>query len=347
MVDQTSQTKPRRRNRVLLVAPRLVATFTRQDLRILQTEFEAVLFPFQGLSSLPALRHEIKAADVVVIWFAGRHAAPAVWFAGRAGIPVVTIVGGYEAAWVPEIGYGIPPRSLHARIINWVLKHSAQVFSVSLDSDRDLKRHYPNVAGKVRLIYNAVDTSVYRTQMTSQRHGVLSVGSIASGTLANKGWTLFWQTAAAMPDISFIAVGPVADQAGRDMVSHCLPNLSWLGELRGDDLLCQYQMASVYFQGSVHESFSLATAEAMSCGCIPVVSHNGALPEVVGDAGFYLDDLSVPSAVKAIREALNAPPEGRHTARQRIVDNFDVEQRRLALCALVHEVIQTNPVHNR
>jgi len=113
-----------------------------------------------------------------------------------------------------------------------------------------------------------------------------------------------------------------------------------LGELSSDELVRQYQQAAVYFQGSIHEAFSLALAESMACGCIPVVSRKGALPEVAGEVGYYLDDLSVESAVRAVNEALSAPEERRAAARQRIVDHFDLERRREALCHLVRETIE-------
>ena len=327
------------RPRVLIVCPRVVATFTRQDLGILQSEFDASLFPFEGITSLRCLRREINSSDAVVIWFAGRHAGPAIWFARQREIPVITIVGGYESVWIPEIHYGIPVRSLRGRILRRVLKHSNAVVAVSEATKRGLSARYPEIIPKTTRISNAVDTRCFRPSAEGSRQGVLSVGIINHTTVKVKGWRLFWETAARLPDVPFIAVGQAVDREGRDLVSRRPPNLLWLGGRYGEDLVRQYQTASVYFQGSMYESFSLALAESMSCGCVPVVSRNGALPEVAGDVGYYLDDLSVESAVKAINEALQTPHERRTAARQRIVEHFDYERRREALCGLVRGTI--------
>lgn len=49
-----------------------------------------------------------------------------------------------------------------------------------------------------------------------------------------------------------------------------------------------YSNAVAYLQPSKHESFGIPVLEAMSCNTVPIVSENGALPEVVGNAGIVL-----------------------------------------------------------
>jgi glycosyltransferase involved in cell wall biosynthesis len=190
------------------------------------------------------------------------------------------------------------------------------------------------------MIYNGVNTSDFECDTTGARGGVLCVGIVAANTIATKGWDLFWATAAAMPDVPFVAVGPTLDDEARRFVSQHPANLTWLGPLHGHELTSVYQRASVYFQGSWHESFSLSVAEAMACGCIPVVTRVGALPEVAGDIGFYLADRTVPSAVAAIRAALAAPPEHRVRARERIDSNFSAERRGELLRAEIWRVLR-------
>lgn len=285
------------------------------------------------------MSRRIAAADAVVIWFAGHHGVPAVWLARRHKKPVIQIVGGYEAAWVPEIGYGINPRSLRARVLRWVLRRCAVIVAVSKETETGVRCVAPDVAGKLCLVYNGVDTDRFSIDAAIPRGGVLSVGMIAATTIVKKGWKLFWETAAAMPDTPFTAVGPALDQTARDFVAQCPPNLKWLGELHGATLLRQFQAASVYFQGSRHESFSLSLAEGMACGCVPVVTRYGALPEVAGDLGFYCEALTSESAARAVNAALSAPPEHRVAARQRIIDNFDVEIRRQKLVTIIEETL--------
>ncbi|GAF92264.1 unnamed protein product, partial [marine sediment metagenome] len=87
-------------------------------------------------------------------------------------------------------------------------------------------------------------------------------------------------------------------------------------------LLSYYQKAKVYCQLSYYESFSVALAEAMSCGCIPVVTDRGALPEVVDNCGFIIPYGDVNKTVNAIKKALDASIEMSVKVRLRIINNF-------------------------
>jgi glycosyltransferase involved in cell wall biosynthesis len=67
-----------------------------------------------------------------------------------------------------------------------------------------------------------------------------------------------------------------------------------------DKLACVYDLASLFVFPSLYEGFGLPPLEAMACGCPVVVSNVASLPEVCGDAGFYVD----PTDVSAIAEAM-------------------------------------------
>ena len=58
--------------------------------------------------------------------------------------------------------------------------------------------------------------------------------------------------------------------------------------------------AKVFCLPSFHEGFGLDVLNAMACGVPVVVSNKGSLPEVVGDAGVYVD----PNSPKSIREVI-------------------------------------------
>jgi glycosyltransferase involved in cell wall biosynthesis len=91
----------------------------------------------------------------------------------------------------------------------------------------------------------------------------------------------------------------------------------------------------VYVQASQHEGFGVSVAEAMLAGAIPVVTRAGALPEVVGDAGVVVDDATPAALAAGIRTALDAGPERRAAARERVLAKFPVEARRIGLEGLV------------
>jgi glycosyltransferase involved in cell wall biosynthesis len=56
---------------------------------------------------------------------------------------------------------------------------------------------------------------------------------------------------------------------------------------------------------SIHEGFGLPVLEAMGCGCLAIISHVGALPEVGGDAALYIDPLEIDSLSSAMEKVVS------------------------------------------
>jgi glycosyltransferase involved in cell wall biosynthesis len=72
-----------------------------------------------------------------------------------------------------------------------------------------------------------------------------------------------------------------------------------------DDLPLLYNMAEVFAYPSVYEGFGLPAAEAMACGTPTLVSHDGALAEVVGEAAVKVDGQSVESIAEGLARLLD------------------------------------------
>ncbi|MGA0334478.1 MAG: glycosyltransferase family 4 protein [Kiritimatiellia bacterium] len=66
-------------------------------------------------------------------------------------------------------------------------------------------------------------------------------------------------------------------------------DVTFLGWVEQEDLPAIYSLAHCMLFPSVYEEFGIPTCEAMACGCPPVVSRTGALPEISGEAGTLVD----------------------------------------------------------
>lgn len=79
-------------------------------------------------------------------------------------------------------------------------------------------------------------------------------------------------------------------------------NILCLGFIPTDDLVMIYNLATVFVMPSLYEGFGLPILEAMSCGCPVVTSKGGSIPEIAGNAAFFVDAYNVESIAEGIKK---------------------------------------------
>lgn len=78
----------------------------------------------------------------------------------------------------------------------------------------------------------------------------------------------------------------------------------FLDYVREENLPYLYSEAVAFVFPSLYEGFGLPPLEAMACGCPVIVSNAASLPEVCGDAAYYVNPYDVQSISKGIYEVL-------------------------------------------
>ncbi len=81
-------------------------------------------------------------------------------------------------------------------------------------------------------------------------------------------------------------------------------SVKFLGRVPDDDLVVLYQNAECFAFPSLLEGFGLPVLEAMAAGTPVVTSNVSSLPEVGGDAAFYVDPRDVEGISSGLREVL-------------------------------------------
>ncbi len=74
----------------------------------------------------------------------------------------------------------------------------------------------------------------------------------------------------------------------------------FLGYAPTVDKLILYKTAKLFVFPSLYEGFGLPPLEAMSCGCPVVTSNISSLPEICGDAAYYVDPYDIDSIIDGI-----------------------------------------------
>src|SRR5258705_5630296 len=265
--------------------------FVRLDLDELRRRYEVTeCYLRSRWINAASVWHQVRTHDLVFGWFASWHTFLPLLFARLLSKPSVLVIGGYDLANMPEIGYG------HQRggIKRWVSRRTIYLANTlvtnSYYSRYEAARNVFIPEEEVHAVYHGVRDPFRSLPQGSRARIALTVGNVDRANLYRKGHEPFVRTAALMPDVNFVLAGAWKDNAIEYLRSIATPNVTFTGWLSDEALWDYYLKAAVYVQASLHEGFGLSVAEAMLAGCIPAVTRAGALPEVTGDFGVSISE---------------------------------------------------------
>ena len=324
---------------ILFVYSRRVS-FVEIDLELLRERWEVREWAQPGRFANPlAVLREVRRADIVFGWFASWHTFWPITFARLLRKPSLLVVGGFDTANVPEIGYGYQQGGTTRRLAQWTIRSASRLIANSHYSKGEVVRNVGVREEKVRVVHHGVP-DVFGALPEGDREPVaLTVSNVAWLSIERKGLRAFVQAARLAPEVRFVLVGQWLDRSIDLLRELGGDNVEYTGRVSDDELEAWYRRASVYVQASRHEGFGLAVAEAMLAGCIPVVTTAGALPEVVGDVGVQLDRPDPEAIADAVRAVVGAGRDERAGARERIREHFPLDVRRAGLVAAVEELL--------
>lgn len=230
-------------------------------------------------------------------FFGGYHSVLPVWFGKIFGKKCIIQAGGMDCINMPEIGYGNFRKKWLRKATIFSFKNCTLILPVA---QALIKQHYqydglispnqglinliPDLTTPIQVIPNGFDTDFWKNLQL--KRVPLSFISVATGTsnpsrAKVKGYDLIEELAANHPDWKFTLVGDSSYQSKN-------PNVSILGKKTASELLTLYNTHQFYLQLSTSEGFPNSLGEAMSCGCIPIGSAVGAIPEIIEKKEFIL-----------------------------------------------------------
>jgi glycosyltransferase involved in cell wall biosynthesis len=326
------------RRRILYVHSRK-ASFIAMDRRLLAERFEVddLYQPGRFPNPLKVIRGVVR-ADLVYGWFASWHTFFPITLAWLLRKPSVLVIGGFDTADMPDIGYGHQQGGLRMHASRWIFRRARRLITHSHYSLQEIERNTPIAPSRVTVVHLGVPDP-FGEEPGAKERVALTVGAVDRGTLVQKGQLAFVRAARELPDVRFVLAGRWLDDAIADLRAAAPPNVEFTGWLSEDALLDLYRSAAVYVQASRHEGFGLAVAEAMLAGCIPVVVNVTAMPEVVGDAGILIESQRPGEVADGVRCALEAGPDAARSARERILTAFPMESRGEGILRVVEEAL--------
>ena len=307
-------------------------SFVSKDSDILRSRYQVRDIKFVQLKNITDVWKGIVQCDLAFCWFGKLHAFFAVLFSKMLRKKLVVVAGGEDVVNEPEIRYGMFAFWWKKWCPLFVFRYADLILSVSAFNLSETVQNARASNTETKLLYHGFDSNKFKMMdVTEKEQLVITVGGVDWERLERKGYKRFVRSAAYLPEAQFALIGQWHDDAIDHLREVASNNVTFTGRVTDEELLKWFSRAKVYVQASVHEAFGCSLAEAMLCECVPVVSQRAALPEVVGDCGFYVDDLSPESVAEKVKEALSVSEDLGKKARQRIKTVFPLEKRKMEL----------------
>ncbi len=162
---------------------------------------------------------------------------------------------------------------------------------------------------KISVIYNGIDDIFHEEgdgdPVTLPEPYVLYVGSINPRKNISRAIEAFQEfDGSADLDYSFVLVGPGNKDIFDSLEIPEDDRIVTPGFLSQSELKYAYRHAELFLYPSLYEGFGLPPLEAMACGTPVVVSDAASLPEVVGNAGEYVDPFDIDDIASGIQRVV-------------------------------------------
>lgn len=213
----------------------------------------------------------------------------------------------------------------YARImIGIAVKKAKMIVTDSENTKKDILKYYKNInPNKIVVIYLGIsedyihksrDKVMYlydQFKIPKDKKIIMYVGNLKPHKNLNRLIEAF----AKMKDLEntrLLLVGKAFDTYDLEEVEkkfHVSDKVIHTGKVTDQELVDFYNLSDVFAFPSLYEGFGLPPLEAMACGTPVIASNQSSVPEVLGNAAYYIDPYSVKQITKALEIQLQNPKE--------------------------------------
>ncbi|MHB1361012.1 MAG: glycosyltransferase family 4 protein [Thermoleophilia bacterium] len=229
---------------------------------------------------------------------------------------------------IHDLSFRLFPRTHSLRNVIWArslvpvsTRRSKRIIAVSNNTKLDLVRLMNVPSWKVEVVHEGAPEEFNPTvtdedEEAMGHYGIIKPYILFVGTLEprkNLNFLIksFDKVAKANPDVHLVLAGrrgwmaqAIFDELER---RDLLGRVHITGYVRERYLPALYRQAAAFVYPSLYEGFGLPPLEAMSSGTPVIVSRSSSLPEVVGDAGLYVNPLDTNEFAQAMNSILSDP----------------------------------------
>lgn len=260
------------------------------------------------------LPRRLARGDADLLW------SPLITLPLRCPVPAVATVHDLTTLLLPE-AHRLKVRWSILPFLRPSLEQARRLVTISKATADDIAFHFPQCAGKVRVVYPGIDPELQpgapdeieatRRELGAPHGYLLYVGTLEPrknvGAILDA-WAGLVDADPSTPPL--VLAGPYGwgSQSLTRRIEALRPlGLQYLGRVDRGRLVRLFQAARLFVYPSFYEGFGFPPAEAMACGVPAVVSNRSSLPEVVGRAGTLVEPGDPEALAMAIQKILADP----------------------------------------
>jgi glycosyltransferase involved in cell wall biosynthesis len=214
-------------------------------------------------------------------------------------------------------------------VMNQAVKLADQVITISNYSRQEIIRYTGCPLDHIITIYLGIDNELFqptsdaiRLEQVKKRYDIpdrfiLFVGNVKPNKNLSTLVKSLLLVVSHQPDIYLVIVGKKegflnGDSELFDIISQnaiLLKHIIFTNYVAFEDLPVLYSLATVFAFPSFYEGFGFPPLEAMACDCPVVASDAASIPEICGDAVYYVSPEKPESMAKGLIEVLNNQQE--------------------------------------
>ena len=239
-----------------------------------------------------------------------------VFWSPHYNVPLLPIKAKKRIVTIPDVfhlaykhTFSLPKRLYAQYVMQQAVKRSNVITTISEFSKREIIKYTNCLSDHVKSIHLGLDTELFREIHNEEikqsikkkyrlpKQFVLFVGNVKPNKNLICLLKALLQTISKLPALNLVIVGkrdgfitgdPVLLQYiehNQDLVSR----VHFTGYLPFQDLPVLYSSADAFAFPSFYEGFGFPPLEAMACGCPVIASNAASIPEVCGEAAYYID----------------------------------------------------------
>ncbi|WP_086929822.1 glycosyltransferase family 4 protein [Agarilytica rhodophyticola] len=212
-----------------------------------------------------------------------------------------------------------------------VVKKLHNIITVSSTSQKDIAKYFARPEADTPVISNGIDTETFKPYPSIETKPYRII-TTASSDQPLKGLQFLLQAVHSLQEgfsnLELVVVGKLKEDGDTQKQLEALDingRVKFKSNLSTQELVELYASSHIAVSPSLYEGFGLPVGEAMACQLPVIATDGGALPEVVGNAGYIVKAGDSQALARQLKFLFDNPDQAQAMAikaRQHIISNF-------------------------